>query len=260
MTASIDFFIQSILDLETDLGYEVALMDVHGAFPHALHVALIEAELHSHQRHNHCRLHFNWKACVDHCRYAMSERALKEPGGFTHHCWSKRREMVFPMMVSGKLEALLFVHHPTLTKAQQPWLRLFTQGLFQQLQALNEGHQDPLLKKIHDWIHRHSNDGSTLSDLAQALHLSNSRCSHLVKDHLGVSFQELMTNKRFEKARHLLTSTDLRVHQIADLLGYGSSSAFSLFFAKVSGKTPSQWRKEQKASNTPPARATVKGP
>jgi AraC-like DNA-binding protein len=65
----------------------------------------------------------------------------------------------------------------------------------------------------------------------------------------GTSYQKLLDNLRFEKAEMYLSSSTLKMYQIADLLCYQSSAAFSFAFSKRYGLSPSRWKNAHKVND-----------
>jgi AraC-like DNA-binding protein len=62
----------------------------------------------------------------------------------------------------------------------------------------------------------------------------------------GFKFKQLMLDKRMELARGQLRDPQLRISQLADVLGYENPSAFTRAFTRVHGLSPNQWRKAHK--------------
>ncbi|MES9996701.1 AraC family transcriptional regulator ligand-binding domain-containing protein [Desulfovibrio aminophilus] len=60
----------------------------------------------------------------------------------------------------------------------------------------------------------------------------------------GTSFRELVTRTRLELARDYLTHPSMTVTEVAYLLGYASSSAFSRALRKLTGMTPREFRQK----------------
>ena len=58
----------------------------------------------------------------------------------------------------------------------------------------------------------------------------------------GTSFRKLADETRFEIARQLLEDSEMEIVQIAFLLGYANSSAFTRAFRRWSSTTPSRYR------------------
>lgn len=65
---------------------------------------------------------------------------------------------------------------------------------------------------------------------------------HLLNE--KTTWRELVANIRIEHAQQLLTSNELPIELIAEHVGFGSSSAFSLAFRRATGTTPREFRKQ----------------
>lgn len=65
----------------------------------------------------------------------------------------------------------------------------------------------------------------------------------------GTSYQKILDDIRFEKAEMYITNSTLKMYQIADLLCYQSSAAFSFAFNKRYGLSPSRWKRSQKVDD-----------
>jgi AraC-like DNA-binding protein len=66
---------------------------------------------------------------------------------------------------------------------------------------------------------------------------------HLVSE--GESFRGLLQSTRVELADRLVTGSDLALSEVATLLGFAVPSAFSSWFTRTFGSSPSQWRKNR---------------
>jgi transcriptional regulator GlxA family with amidase domain len=53
----------------------------------------------------------------------------------------------------------------------------------------------------------------------------------------------LLDEVRFDRARHLLTQTELPIYLIAEQLGYSETASFRHAFQRWSGQTPSLYRR-----------------
>lgn len=83
----------------------------------------------------------------------------------------------------------------------------------------------------------------TLADVAKAVSLTPSYFSRIFSDINGRSFVEYLAEKRIERAKKMLTSTDVSITDIAFSSGFGSFSSFSRIFLRQVGVTPRQFRK-----------------
>lgn len=93
-------------------------------------------------------------------------------------------------------------------------------------------------------IQTHLADGDfTLKKLAAELGFSPSYLSVLVKKELGLPFQDYLVQERIKKAKLLLLTTDLRIYEIAEQVGFEDMNYFSQRFKQVTGVTPRQFKK-----------------
>ena len=86
-----------------------------------------------------------------------------------------------------------------------------------------------------------------LSDVSDAVHMSQSHFSTVFAQETGITFTQYLTGLRMGKAKELLEATELRSSQIALESGYNDAHYFSYLFKKNTGMTPSEWRKAKKA-------------
>lgn len=88
------------------------------------------------------------------------------------------------------------------------------------------------------------NTDLSLESLAERVYLSPSYLSHLFKKQIGISLNKFITLYRMEKAKELLCSTNRKIVDIGQDVGYSNFPYFSSLFKNHYGKTPSQFREE----------------
>lgn len=91
-----------------------------------------------------------------------------------------------------------------------------------------------------------------LTQISERLGLSSVYISKMFKRETRENYTQYLTRKRMEKARQLLTESDLQIQEISLELGYSQSHYFSRVFRQYYGMTPSDYLehfKEQKASD-----------
>lgn len=86
----------------------------------------------------------------------------------------------------------------------------------------------------------------TLQEAAAYVHLNPSYLSHLFKQQTKVNFMDFVLKQRMEEAKRLLSTTSLRISEMALRLGYTDISYFSNTFKRIIGQTPSDFRKDKK--------------
>ncbi|QJD80195.1 helix-turn-helix domain-containing protein [Spirosoma rhododendri] len=85
----------------------------------------------------------------------------------------------------------------------------------------------------------------SLPKLADQLNTSPHHLSQLLNDRLQKSFFDLLADYRVREAQTLLTdplTTNLKIDEIAERVGYNSTSAFHTAFKRLTGQTPAQFR------------------
>ena len=83
----------------------------------------------------------------------------------------------------------------------------------------------------------------SLKSLAFKLGFSPSYLSVLIKKELGLPFQDYLIQERMKKAKLLLLTTDLKIYEIAEQVGFEDMNYFSQRFKQVVGLTPRQFKK-----------------
>ena len=84
----------------------------------------------------------------------------------------------------------------------------------------------------------------TVDQLARAARLPARQTSNIINRHFGVNFFEYVNNYRIEHAKTLLADGNGHsIIDISEMSGFNSKSAFNRFFKKITGSTPSEYRK-----------------
>lgn len=86
----------------------------------------------------------------------------------------------------------------------------------------------------------------TLEDLSQEFYLSKPYLSKYIKEKSKKTFGEILKEVRLRKAKAMLTNGNMRVEYIAESVGYQNIEHFNRLFRKQYGKTPMQFRNENK--------------
>lgn len=82
----------------------------------------------------------------------------------------------------------------------------------------------------------------TLKTLAKTTFVNEYHLAHLFKEGLGISPIQFLIRCRVEAAKRYLTTTDLSLKEIGELVGYQSETSFHQMFKKVTGMTPGKFR------------------
>jgi YesN/AraC family two-component response regulator len=85
-----------------------------------------------------------------------------------------------------------------------------------------------------------------LSELAKKIGESPHHVSQVINEKLNKSFFELIASYRVEEAKRILSGdrkNKFTVEEVSEMVGYNSKTAFNNAFKKITGKTPSEFRK-----------------
>lgn len=88
------------------------------------------------------------------------------------------------------------------------------------------------------------NPDLSLGYLSEKLGFSVNYLSTLIKKRMGINFQDYVTKNRIEYAKILLLTTDMKIYEIAEKIGYEDVNYFSSRFKYYVGQTPRQYQRE----------------
>ncbi|WP_036720138.1 response regulator [Paenibacillus sp. JCM 10914] len=103
---------------------------------------------------------------------------------------------------------------------------------------------------IHDiaqFLDRHYHEEISLQQIAGQFFLSREYISRKFKQEFGVTLSDYLGRIRITKAKALLLNPQLRIAQIAEMVGYQDEKYFSKVFKKLEQRTPNEYRKEHLA-------------
>lgn len=103
-----------------------------------------------------------------------------------------------------------------------------------------EKHENPIVYYINSNLTSRS---LTVNSVSEHFKLSTDYINDRVKTETGLSYKDYVNQKRIEKAKELLKSSDDKAFEIAQLCGFNSSASFSQTFKAVTGMTPNDFRK-----------------
>lgn len=111
------------------------------------------------------------------------------------------------------------------------------QTLLQELDALMKSQQPYLNRK------------AKLADIAKSISATPHEVSHVINNHLGISFNQYINQFRIKVACDLLLTTEhLTIEGIGQEVGFNSRSSFYTAFKSVMNQTPAQYKAQIKHS------------
>ena len=96
-------------------------------------------------------------------------------------------------------------------------------------------------RKVLDFINTHYMENITLYDVAEDAGISESHLCRVLKKETGESFVNILNKIRIQKAQKLLQKGDLKVYEIAEIVGFSNYAYFYQVFKKITGYSPKEY-------------------
>ena len=103
------------------------------------------------------------------------------------------------------------------------------------------------ISDIVRYINSHYRERITLDNLSRQFHLSPSHLSRMFKEVTGFGLNEFINQVRIKEAQRLLRTTRYSVTEVAAQTGYDNITHFGRTFKKMTGSSPSRYRKASDA-------------
>jgi AraC-like DNA-binding protein len=109
--------------------------------------------------------------------------------------------------------------------------------------------RDALLR-VTRYIRENLTRDLNLTEAAATAFLSPNYLAHLLKNEVGKTFTDLVTERRMERAQELLANTPMRIAEVAHASGFSDEGYFTRRFRQWFGTTPRQYRENVRAAVT----------
>jgi YesN/AraC family two-component response regulator len=100
------------------------------------------------------------------------------------------------------------------------------------------------IKEARRFAERNCYKKISLKDTAEAVCLSPKYLSRVFKENTGESFSEYRLRIKIKKAKELLDKSGYNVNEVSNKLGYENAESFIRQFKKITGYTPTGYRKK----------------
>ena len=161
-----------------------------------------------------------------------TEHLAYESGGMTYHFRS--RQDYLPTLMA--IENLAEVRTWFVDKVSQACRNVVVK---------KEEQSSGVISKAKIYINLHFGRDITLDDVSREVDISPYYFSKLFKEETGENFIEYLTNIRIDKAKELLSETELSMKEICAQIGYSDPNYFSRAFKKNVGVTPTEYKESK---------------
>ena len=101
-----------------------------------------------------------------------------------------------------------------------------------------------MVEQVKTYIRENYMEDISAEDLAAIACVSPGYFSHMFKNVTGQSYKAFLTDVRMNAAVELLLSSDLRLYEISEMVGYNNVRNFTEAFTKKYNVAPGEYRKQ----------------
>jgi two-component system response regulator YesN len=112
----------------------------------------------------------------------------------------------------------------------------------QELEENGASGENRYLPALLDFFEKHYSENIGIRDAAEALYISESYISKLLRWELGTTFSDYLGSIRIQKSIPLLRQNEMKIYEVAERVGYKDYRYFCSLFKKHVGVTPRQFR------------------
>lgn len=103
---------------------------------------------------------------------------------------------------------------------------------------------DVLIQNIKNYIDENLLHEFSMADLATVFNYNEKYLGRLFKQRTGVSIKEYCNLAKIEKAKYMLTNSNVSISNIATQVGYNNVTYFNRIFKKTTDQSPLEYRNE----------------
>lgn len=125
------------------------------------------------------------------------------------------------------------------------WLR----RIFQIRKDSTQQNEIDPIQMAKKWIRMNLGVNITIEKIAREIPMNPTYFCEYFKSQTGVTILDYVTKTRLEKAKELLVTSDLKIYDIAEQVGYADTKYFSKLFKKYYGEVPSKFKEKVKTEH-----------
>ena len=150
--------------------------------------------------------------------------------------------------LSKKLKSKVDVRALTDVNDMETWnnavdyLKVVIKSIIDEQSVKQKKRTDEIVNLIKEYICENLNKDISLIRLAELVFFNPSYLSRLFKQVTNLNISEFISNARISKAKELLRDTNMKINDIAEMMGYDTASNFSRFFKKHTKLSPQDYR------------------
>ena len=132
------------------------------------------------------------------------------------------------------------------------WLTNVLEAYLENVFLFSEVRHYDVIHKAVAYIRAHLTERITLEEVASRVFLTPSYLSRMFKREMGSNFSVYVNRLRVDKSIPLLMQENVRLVDVAQMVGFEDQSYFTKVFKRITGVTPSQFRASKGRTPLPP--------
>ncbi|MBU9712964.1 response regulator transcription factor [Evansella tamaricis] len=112
------------------------------------------------------------------------------------------------------------------------------------IQDLRKENMKGDIHKVKSYVENNYHENISLKSIASKYYMNPVYMGQLFKKTFGLYFKEYLLQLRIDEAKKLLRQTDMRVYEVAEKVGFGSTDYFVTQFEKINKMTPTEYRNQ----------------
>lgn len=135
--------------------------------------------------------------------------------------------------------------YPTLDALYEYSLSLI-QAYYSGVRTFPPNRDEQIVASVKEYCRANIPANVTLDDMAASVYISKSYLSSIFKERCGISIWNYFTELRIEKAKELLSSSEIKSNKICEMVGFTNPSHFGRSFRSHVGVTPIEYRQKMR--------------
>ncbi|MBE6650604.1 MAG: helix-turn-helix domain-containing protein [Ruminococcaceae bacterium] len=132
-------------------------------------------------------------------------------------------------------------YEPDIVQSAANILKLATRYLW--LSDMIKISSEGLMEKIDEYVRKNISEKITIEEICREFGISKNKLYSLFKESRNMTVGEYISSQRIERAKFLLSTSDMPISEICGAVGIVEYNYFSRLFKKQTGYTPLSYRK-----------------
>lgn len=121
-------------------------------------------------------------------------------------------------------------------------VRVFDKYLNKVNEVKENPHYSPLVQKTSEYIEQHLGSKILARDIAEHLGYNEYYLTKRFKEETGCYINEYIKQLKIKRAKNILETTDMKIQEISEFLGFSTCNYFCTCFRNVTGISPQEYR------------------